>query len=95
MTNGRRPIRNQNDSKKKSNQITCKTCQITMNKSAYIQHLKENGGTCIGNRKPKDMHEVIDKIHSMGHHMDSESQIAGLEKKNGLNGRMGRNRFRR
>lgn len=66
-----------------------------MNKSAYIQHLKENGGMCIGNRKPKDIHEVIDKIRSMGHHMDSESQIAGLGKKNGLNGRPGRGRFRR
>lgn len=88
-------FKSQNNSKKKNNQITCKTCQKSMNKSEYIQHLKENGGTCIGNRKPKDMHEVIDKIRSMGHHMDSESQIAGLEKKNGLNGRMGRTCFRR
>ncbi len=88
-------FKSQNNSKKNNNQITCKTCQITMNKSAYIQHLKENGGTCIGNRKPKDMREVIDKIRSMGHHMDSELQITGLGKKNGLNGRMGRTRFGR
>lgn len=65
-----------------------------MNKSEYIQHLKENGGTCLGNRKPKNMGEVMNKIRSMGQHMESESQITGLGKKNGLNGKPGRSRFR-
>lgn len=92
MVNGR-SFKKQNT--RKTNQIHCKTCRRDMNKSEYIQHLKENGGNCLGNRKPKDVHELIDKVRSMGDRMDDESQLAGLEKKNGLNGRSGRNHFRR
>ena len=81
------------DETKKKNQVFCKICQRSMNKSEYIQHLKENGGHCLGNRKPKNTKELIDKIRSMGSRIDDKSQLAGLEKKNGLNGKMGRDRF--
>lgn len=82
------------DETKKKNQVFCRNCQMNMNKSEYIQHLKENGGQCFGNRKPKNTEELIDKIRSMGNRIDDESQLVGLGKKNGLNGKMGRDRFR-
>jgi len=78
--------------KKKKNRILCKTCGIEMNKGQYVQHLETNDGNCPGNRKlnfADDHKHIIKKIGRL-----VEVGPVGLDKKNGLNGKMGQGRYR-
>lgn len=78
---------------RKKNRILCKTCGVEMNKGGYVQHLDVNGGNCPGNRQlnfTDDYKHIIKKIRRL-----SEDGPVGLDKKNGLNGRRGRGRYRR